>query len=81
MIVAGLLQIAMPFLLKSLVDIGIGHLEPSFITMMIVGLILLFIAQTVVEVFRRWILIHVGVRVNVKILSDFLQKLTRLPLR
>ncbi len=80
-IVAGLLQIAMPFLLKSLVDIGIGHLEPSFITMMIVGLILLFIAQTVVEVFRRWILIHVGVRVNVKILSDFLQKLTRLPLR
>jgi ATP-binding cassette subfamily B protein len=80
-IVAGLLQIAMPFLLKSLVDIGIGHLEPSFITMMIVGLLLLFIAQTVVEVFRRWILIHVGVRVNVKILSDFLQKLTRLPLR
>lgn len=80
-IVAGLLQIAMPFLLKSLVDIGIGHIEPSFITMMVVGLLLLFIAQTVVEVFRRWILIHVGVRVNVKILSDFLQKLTRLPLR
>ncbi|MEL7222752.1 MAG: peptidase domain-containing ABC transporter, partial [Bacteroidota bacterium] len=80
-LVAGLLQIAMPFFLKSLVDIGIGHIEPGFITMMIVGLFLLFTAQMVVEVFRRWILIHVGTRVNVNILSDFLLKLTRLPLR
>ena len=79
--VAGILQIATPFLLKSLVDIGIGHVETNFITMMIVGLVLLFIAQLVVEVFRRWIIIHLGVRVNVKILSDFLQKLVRLPLR
>lgn len=79
--VAGILQIATPFLLKSLVDIGIGHVEPDFITMMIIGLVLLFVAQLVVEVFRRWIIIHLGVRVNVKILSDFLQKLVRLPLR
>jgi ATP-binding cassette subfamily B protein len=80
-LVAGLLQIATPFFLKSLVDIGIGHLEPGFISMMILGLFLLFVAQMVVEVFRRWILIHVGMRVNVNILSDFLLKLTRLPLR
>jgi len=80
-LVAGMLQIAVPFFLKSLVDIGIGHLEPSFISMMIVGMLLLFLAQTGVEIFRRWLLIHVGVRVNVKILSDFLSKLTRLPLR
>lgn len=79
--VAGILQIITPFLLKSLVDIGIGHVEPNFITMMIIGLVLLFVAQLVVEVFRRWIIIHLGVRVNVKILSDFLQKLVRLPLR
>lgn len=79
--VAGLLQIGMPFFLKALVDIGIGHVEPGFVGLMIGGLVLLFAAQTTVEVFRRWILIHVGVRVNVKILSDFLHKLTRLPLR
>jgi ATP-binding cassette subfamily B protein len=63
------------------VDIGIGHVEPGFVGLMLGGLVLLFVAQTTVEVFRRWILIHVGVRVNVKILSDFLHKLTRLPLR
>lgn len=79
--VAGLLQIGMPFFLKALVDIGIGHVEPGFVGLMLGGLVLLFVAQTTVEVFRRWILIHVGVRVNVKILSDFLHKLTRLPLR
>lgn len=80
-LVAGLLQIGMPFFLKSLVDIGIGHVEPGFVTIMVIGLLLLFLAQTSVEILRRWILIHVGVRVNVKILSDFLLKLTRLPLR
>lgn len=81
LLVGGLLQIAFPFLLKALVDVGIGHVEPNFITMMVVGLLFLFLAQTGIELLRRWILLHVGVRVNVNLLSDFLIKLTRLPLR
>ncbi|MEZ4988134.1 MAG: peptidase domain-containing ABC transporter [Saprospiraceae bacterium] len=80
-LIAGILQISFPFLLKSLVDIGIGYVEPGFITIMVGGLAILLLAQTIVEIFRRWILIHVAVRVNVNILSDFLRKLTKLPLR
>lgn len=80
-IIAGILQIALPFFIKALVDVGIGHIEPSFISMMIGGLALIFFLQIGVEFFRRWVLIHLGVRVNVKILSDFLLKLTRLPLK
>ncbi|RME96477.1 MAG: peptidase domain-containing ABC transporter, partial [Bacteroidetes bacterium] len=80
-LVAGLVQIGIPFLLKSLVDIGLGQANYSFINMMIIGLAFLFAVQLAVEVFRRWLLIHIGVRLNVNILSDFLIKLMHLPLR
>ena len=80
-LVAGLLQIALPFFLKALVDVGIGHIEPNFISTMMIGLTLVLGLQIGVEFFRRWILMHLGVRVNIKILSDFLLKLTRLPLK
>lgn len=80
-LVAGLVQVAVPFLLRAMIDVGVNQLEPSFITLMLAGLVCLLLIQTGVEVFRRWILIHIGVRVNVNIVSDFLLKLTRLPLR
>ncbi|MCB0635115.1 MAG: peptidase domain-containing ABC transporter [Lewinella sp.] len=79
--VGGLLQMAFPFLLKGLVDVGIGHVEPKFITMMVMGLLFIFLTQVGVELLRRWVLLHMGVRVNIKLVSDFLAKLTRLPLR
>ncbi|MCB9081610.1 MAG: peptidase domain-containing ABC transporter [Lewinellaceae bacterium] len=75
------LQIIFPFLLKSIVDVGINNLDYSFILLILVAQLVLFATQTGIEYIRSWILLHVGVRVNISLISDFLIKLTRLPLK
>lgn len=81
LVVGSVIQILFPFLVKSLIDVGIFKVDFSFITLIIGAQFLLFITQLGVESFRRWILLHIGVRVNMNLISDFLIKLTKLPIR
>lgn len=81
LILGSLLQICFPFLIVTLVDIGINTLNSGFITVILIAQFVLFFTQMLVEHFRGWILLHVGVRVNISLISDFLIKLTKLPLR
>jgi ATP-binding cassette subfamily B protein len=41
---------------------------------------MLFLSHTVTEFIRGWILVHMGARVNIAVISEFLMKLMRLPL-
>lgn len=40
---------------------------------------MLFLSQTAVDWFRAWLLLHIGSRVHISLLSEFLRKLMRLP--
>lgn len=84
-LVAGLLvgtaiQLALPFLTRGLVDVGIKGSDLSFVYLILFGQLLMTLGQTSVELIRGWILLHITARVNVAVLSDFLHKLLRLPL-
>lgn len=81
LILGTLIQLAFPFLIKAIVDVGINIREPNFIAIILVAQLVLFAAQTGVEALRSWILLHVGVRVNISLISDYIIKLTKLPLR
>lgn len=81
LILGSILQVIAPFLIKSIVDIGIGNIDLTFIWLIVIAQLVLFITNGAVELFRSWIFLHVGVRVNISLISDFLIKLTRLPLR
>lgn len=76
-----ILQLIFPFLLKSIVDVGISTEDVRFITLIVIAQFVLFLTQTGIDYFRSWILLHIGVRVNISLISDFLIKLTKLPLR
>ena len=81
LILGSILQIIFPFFIKAIVDVGINNLDIKFIYLILIAQLVLFTSQTSVEFFRSWILLHVGVRVNISLISDFLIKLTKLPLR
>jgi ATP-binding cassette, subfamily B, bacterial len=81
LLIGVLLHIAFPFVLKEVVDSGIQTEDISFIYAAILGLFVLFLSQLFVEYVRGWILLHIGVRVNINLISDFLIKLTSLPLK
>jgi len=76
-----ILQLAFPFLIKALIDVGVNTVDVGFIVLILTAQLVLFLTQTAVEHFRGWILLHMGIRVNISLISDFLIKLTKLPIR
>ena len=79
--VGTLLQLVFPFLTQSLVDVGIRDGDLSFITLILVAQLVVSVSQLSVEFIRSWILLHVNTRINISLISDFLIKLMKLPLR
>lgn len=75
-----LLQLIFPFLTQAIVDIGIGNRNLSFIYVVLLAQAMLIISRTVIDYIRRWLLLHVSVRINLSLVSDFLIKLLKLPM-
>lgn len=80
LLLGSLIQLILPFLTQSLVDVGIHTRNIGFIYLVLAGQIVLFISRTSVDFIRRWILLQLGARINISIVSDFLIKIMKLPL-
>lgn len=80
MAVASVLQLIFPFLTQAIVDHGIANQDIGFIYLVLLAQLALFFGRTAVEFIRNRILFHVGTRVLIAIVSDFLLKLMKLPI-
>jgi len=74
-----LIQLLIPFLTQSIIDIGLNNNDIDFIYLILFAQLALVIGRMSVEFIRSWLLLHIGTRVNVAIVSGFLQKLMALP--
>ena len=74
------LQLLVPFLTQSVVDIGINTQNVPFIYLVLGAQLMLMVGRLMIEFIQSWLLLHISTRVNLSILSDFLIKLMRLPL-
>jgi ATP-binding cassette subfamily B protein len=73
------IQLLIPFLTQSIVDIGLNNNDIGFIYLILFAQLALVFGRMSVEFIRSWLLLHIGSRVNVAIISGFLQKLMSLP--
>jgi ATP-binding cassette subfamily B protein len=80
LILASLLQLVFPFLTQAIVDHGITNQNLSFVNLVLIAQLVLAFSRTGVEFIRNRVLFHVGSRVYLSLLSDFLLKMMRLPL-
>ncbi len=80
LLLGSILQLAFPFLMQALVDKGVQLRDYNFVYLVLIAQGMLFFSQMAVEFIRGWILLHIGTRVNVNLVSDFLIKLMRLPM-
>lgn len=80
MLVVSGLQLIFPFLTQAMVDVGIGNHNLSFITLVLIAQLVLFVTQLAVEFIRSWIVLHTSTRISISLISDFLIKLMKLPL-
>lgn len=74
------IQLVIPFLTQSIIDIGLNNNDIGFIYLVLFAQLALVIGRMSVEFIRGWLLLHIGARVNVAIISGFLQKLMSLPI-
>jgi ATP-binding cassette subfamily B protein len=74
------LELIFPFLSQAVVDHGIGNLDLRFIYVLLAAQLMLSMSQTVADMIRSWLLLHIGSRVSIAMIADFLNKLLRLPL-
>ena len=80
LVVGSLLQLVLPFLTQSIVDIGIKNQNIGFVWLILLGQLMLTISRTSIDFIRRWLLLHISLRINISLVSDFFIKLLKLPM-
>jgi ATP-binding cassette subfamily B protein len=71
LIIASILQLIFPFLTQSIVDVGINTRNLQYIYIILFAQLFLFTGRIVTEFIRSHLLLHIGTRINISILSDF----------
>ena len=80
LLVGSLLQLILPFLTQSIVDVGIKNQNIGFIWLILLGQLMLTVSRTAIDFIRRWLLLHISLRINISLVSDFFIKLLKLPM-
>ena len=80
LIVGSLSQFVLPFLTQSIVDVGIKNQAIGFVWLILLGQLMLTISRTAIDFIRRWLLLHISLRINISLVSDFFIKLLKLPM-
>lgn len=81
MVAISILQLVLPFLTQVLVDIGIKDGNLNFIKIILIAQLLIFIARLSVEFIRGWLMLHINTRISISLISDFLIKIMKMPLK
>ena len=79
-LLSAVLAFIIPFITQSVVDRGIDYQDINFINLLLVGQLVIFLCQLITDFVEQWILMHISSRINIKLISDFLAKLMRLPI-
>lgn len=81
MLLGSVFALIFPFLTQAMVDQGIGNNNLGFITLVLISQLILAITQMGVGFIRSWITLHMNTRISITLISDFLAKLMKLPIR
>jgi ATP-binding cassette subfamily B protein len=80
MLIVTVLQAFLPFISKSVIDVGIQTNDLDFIDLVLIANIAIIVSVLLSNMVRDWILLHITSRVNISLISDYLIKLMKLPI-
>jgi len=75
------ISLTFPFLTQSLIDKGVNGKNLHFITLILLAQLSLYLGSLGMELLRNWMMMVVATKVNIQIISDFLRKLLKLPIK
>lgn len=74
------IQLAFPYLTKSIVDVGVESGNKNFIVLILLAQLVLLLSSTFIRMINNWVILHISTRINLSLVSDFLIKLMKLPM-
>ncbi|MEM6721891.1 MAG: peptidase domain-containing ABC transporter [Bacteroidota bacterium] len=80
LLVGSAFTLIFPFLTQSLIDEGVESKSLSIIFMILLAQVFLFLGSIIMEIVRNWIMLYIGTRINITIISDFFKKILKLPI-
>ena len=70
-----------PFLTEALIDKGVNAKNLNFISIILLAQLSLFLGSITINIFRNWIMLYVGTHLSITIISEFLKKMLKLPIK
>lgn len=81
LLVGSCITLIFPFLTQTLIDKGVNGKNLNFISIILIAQLALFLGVITFEIIRNWLMLYVGTKLSITIISDFLKKLLQLPLK
>lgn len=80
LIIGSGLTLIFPFLTQNLIDKGVNAKNLNLISLILLAQLGVFFGTVAIEVFRNWIMLYVGTKISITIISDFFKKILQLPI-
>lgn len=81
LLLGSLTTLALPLLTQKLIDEGVGEKNLGLISYILLAQLAFFLGNIIFEIFRNWIMLKMGTKINISIIKEFLEKLLKLPIR
>ncbi|MCL2312926.1 MAG: peptidase domain-containing ABC transporter [Firmicutes bacterium] len=76
-----LLTLILPFLTQNLIDKGISAKNINIIVIILLAQLAVYLGTLIFEIIRNWLMLVIGTKISIKIISDFLKKILSLPIK
>jgi ATP-binding cassette subfamily B protein len=81
LLLGSLLNLILPFLTQNLIDKGVNGKDFNIIYLILLAQLGVYTGTIIIEIFRNWLVLFVGTKISITIISDFLKKLLQLPIK
>lgn len=79
-LVGSLLTLILPFLTQFLIDKGVVPKNLKIISLILLAQLALYTGSIILEIIRNWIVIYIGTKLSISIVSEFISRVLKLPL-
>ncbi|CAA0203919.1 peptidase domain-containing ABC transporter [Tenacibaculum maritimum] len=75
------LTLVFPFLTQALIDDGVNAKDINIIFLILLAQLGVFLGAITIEILRNWLMLYIGTHLSIDIISSFLKKMLRLPIK
>jgi len=81
LLLSSVIELIFPFFTQRIIDKGVLFKDVSLIYVILISQLVLFVSKVSLEFYRSWVFIHISSRISLSIISNFLIKLMKLPIK